>query len=188
MNVDIHLLRGQGDVENRQRVTALRNEGVVGLADRKRQGRVLDPAMVDEKDHIAPVGAVERRRPTSPHTVIAVPLVRVLGYVQHLLGNVQPVQREDNIPHLAGARCPGDQAIVAAQLKTALGESQRVTADEAGHVACLGDIGPQEPEPGRRVVEQILHQRSRCRGSWRRGRCESVRRPRRRWLVPSASS
>ena len=148
VHVDVHLGRIDQHTQHRKREAIGLAESPIGLLDREHQVAMLNPAAVDQDDHVIPGATVQgRRADQSAHA-------RFVNR-QHRRGGLAPIHRRERGSQVTRSGCLEDAPSVDVEAEGNRRISQGEFPDQPADHGILGRRLLQELQAGGRVEEQL---------------------------------
>ena len=164
MHIHIDRLGSDSEGEDKDRVSILREQRMIGIVDGFRHRTALDDAAVDD-DRLVLAAALQKRRLGNEPRKDA-PFV-FAGDFEHFSSRLRAVECGHDIEETAVPRCLDDGASVIDEAEGNIRIRERQLPHHRIDAAGLGAFGFQEFLPGRHIIEEIAHldrRAARCAG------------------------
>ena len=164
MHIHIDRLGSDSEGEDKDRVSILRKQRVIGIVDGFRHRAALDDAAVDDDRLVLAAALQKRRLGNEPRKDASFVFTRDF---EHLASGLRAVERGHDIEEPAVPRRLDDGASVIDETEGNIRIRERELPHHRIDAAGLGPFRFQEFLPGRHIIEEIAHldrRATRCAG------------------------
>ena len=154
MHIHIDRLGSDSEGEDKDRVSILREQRVIGIVDGFRHRAALDDAAVDDDRLVLAAALQKRRLGNEPRKDASFVFPRDF---EHLASRLRTVECRHDIEETAVPRCLDDGASVIDEAEGNIRIRERQLPHHRIDAAGLGPFGFQEFLPGRHIIEEIAH-------------------------------